>query len=51
MPPADPQVVERPLSATQAATRRRLLDAARELATEGGYDVVNMRAVAQRAGV
>jgi len=51
MPPAEPQVAERPLSATQAATRRRLLDAARELATEGGYDAVNMRAVAQRAGV
>jgi AcrR family transcriptional regulator len=36
---------------TQATTRRRLLDAARALATEGGYDAVSMRAVAQRAGV
>ena len=45
------EVVVRPLSATQAATRRRLLDAARELATESGYDAVGMRAVAARAGV
>jgi AcrR family transcriptional regulator len=44
-------VVERSLSATKAATRRRLLDAARELATAGGYDAVTMRAVAERAGV
>jgi AcrR family transcriptional regulator len=44
-------VVERSLSATKAATRRRLLDAARELATEGGYDAATMRAVAERAGV
>jgi AcrR family transcriptional regulator len=45
------EVVVRPLSATQAATRHRLLDAARELATEGGYEAVGMRAVAARAGV
>lgn len=45
------RAVERSLSATQTATRRRLLDAAQELATEGGYDAVSMRAVAQRAGV
>jgi TetR/AcrR family transcriptional regulator, cholesterol catabolism regulator len=45
------EVVVRSLSPTQAATRRRLLDAARELATEGGYDAVGMRAVAARAGV
>jgi AcrR family transcriptional regulator len=45
------QIVVRPLSATQAATRRRLLDAARELAREGGYDAVGMRAVAERAGL
>jgi len=44
-------VVVRPLSATQAATRRRLLDAGRELAREGGYDAVGMRQVAERAGV
>jgi TetR/AcrR family transcriptional regulator, cholesterol catabolism regulator len=45
------EVVVRPLSATQAATRRRLLEAARELAREGGYDVVGMRQVAERAGL
>lgn len=49
--PAGTQVEDRSLSATKAATRRRLLDAARDLATEGGYDAVTMRAVAQRAGV
>ncbi|MCU1464232.1 MAG: Transcriptional regulator, TetR family [Actinomycetia bacterium] len=45
------EVVVRPLSATQAATRHRLLDAARELATGDGYEAVGMRAVAKRAGV
>jgi AcrR family transcriptional regulator len=45
------EVVTRPISAAQAATRHRLLDAARELATEGGYDAVGMRNVAARAGV
>jgi AcrR family transcriptional regulator len=45
------EVVTRPISAAQAATRHRLLDAARELATEGGYDAVGMRNVAGRAGV
>lgn len=45
------EVVIRPLSPTQAATRRRLLDAARELATEGGYEAVGMRQVAAHAGV
>jgi AcrR family transcriptional regulator len=43
------QIVVRPLSATQAATRRRLLEAARALATEGGYDAVGMRQIAERA--
>ena len=47
----EPQVAPRPLSATQAATRQRLLDAARQLASEGGYDAVSMRGVAARAGV
>ena len=46
-----PVVVSRALSRTQVATRARLLDAARELAREGGYDAVGMRAVAERAGV
>jgi AcrR family transcriptional regulator len=45
------EVVVRPLSPTQSATRHRLLDAARALASEGGYDAVGMRAVAKRAGV
>jgi AcrR family transcriptional regulator len=45
------EVVVRALSATQSATRRRLLDAARVLATEGGYEAVGMRSVAARAGV
>jgi AcrR family transcriptional regulator len=45
------EVVMRPLSPTQAATRRRLLDAARELATAGGYEAVGMRQVAAHAGV
>jgi AcrR family transcriptional regulator len=48
-PPAE--VVVRSLSATQSATRRRLLDAARELAIEGGYDAVGIRQVAAHAGV
>ena len=45
------EVVIRTLSPTQAATRRRLLDAARALATKGGYEGVSMRQVAAKAGV
>ena len=45
------EVLIRPLSPTQAATRRRLLDAARALATKGGYEGVSMRQVAAKAGV
>jgi TetR/AcrR family transcriptional regulator, cholesterol catabolism regulator len=45
------EVVVRSLSAAQSATRHRLLDAARELATEGGYEAVGVRSVAARAGV
>jgi len=41
----------RPLSAAQAVTRHRLLDATKELATEGGYEAVGMSEVAERAGV
>ena len=48
--PSSPLAV-RPLSPAQAATRRALLDAAIELALEGGYDAVTMRAVARRAGL
>jgi AcrR family transcriptional regulator len=35
----------------QRARRRRILDAAVELASEGGYDAVQMREVAERADV
>jgi len=45
------EIVARALSPTQTATRRRLLAAARELAIEGGYEAVNMRSVAERAGL
>ncbi len=48
---AQPRVVPRVLSAARAATRDRLIDAAIELATEGGYDAVGIRSVAARAGV
>jgi len=41
----------KPRAAETAARRRRLLDAAAALATEGGYDAVQMRDVAARAGV
>jgi AcrR family transcriptional regulator len=37
--------------ASQRARRERILDAAVELATDGGYDAVQMRAVADRADV
>jgi AcrR family transcriptional regulator len=37
--------------AAQVARRERILDAAVELATEGGYDAVQMREVAERADV
>jgi TetR/AcrR family transcriptional regulator, cholesterol catabolism regulator len=39
------------LTANQAARRARVLDAALELAAEGGYDAVQMRDVAARAQV
>ncbi len=43
--------VTRALSKDQQARRERLLDAARELAHEGGYPAVTMHDVADRAGV
>lgn len=43
--------MQRVLSPARAATRDRLIDAAIELATEGGYDAVGIRQVAARAGV
>lgn len=45
------EVVVRPLSPAQAATRHKLIDAAVALAAEGGYEAVGMRQVAARAGV
>lgn len=48
----DPVVVaQRRLSPAQAATRRRLVDAAMALATEGGYTGVGVREAATRAGL
>jgi TetR/AcrR family transcriptional regulator, cholesterol catabolism regulator len=41
----------RPPPASQRARRERILDAAVELATEGGYEAVQMREVAERADV
>src|SRR3954447_5080881 len=41
----------RAIPASQLARRERILDAAMELATEGGYDAVQMREVAERADV
>jgi AcrR family transcriptional regulator len=40
-----------PIPASQLARRERILDAAMELATEGGWDAVQMREVAERAEV
>jgi AcrR family transcriptional regulator len=39
------------IPASQQARRERILDAASDLATEGGWDAVQMRAVADRADV
>ncbi len=36
---------------SRVRTRRRILDAAFELAAQGGYDALQVRAIAQRAGV
>jgi AcrR family transcriptional regulator len=47
-----PQVeADRETPAAQVARRERILDAAVELAAEGGYDAVQMREVAERAEV
>lgn len=45
------RVVTRVLSPARAAMRDRLIEAAIELATDGGYDAVTIRTVAARAGV
>src|SRR5258708_8914904 len=39
------------LTPVQKRRRRRIIDAAMELAAEGGYEAVQMREVAARAGV
>lgn len=44
------RVVQRVLSPARAATRDKLIAAAIELATEGGYEAVTVRAVAAAAG-
>lgn len=49
--PVSPVIVQRILSPAQAAARTALIDAAIELATEGGYNAVDMREVAKRAGM
>ncbi|MHB8449360.1 MAG: TetR family transcriptional regulator [Mycobacteriales bacterium] len=41
----------RPASRAQRLRRQRVLDATIELASEGGFDAVQMRSVADRAGV
>lgn len=48
---ADPDAPGPTLTKSQAERRARVVDAARALASEGGYDAVQMRAVADRAGV
>lgn len=40
-----------PLSAKSLARRQRIVETAIELGTEGGYDAVHMREVAERSGV
>jgi AcrR family transcriptional regulator len=44
-------IEERPLTNAQEARRQRVIDAAMELALEGGYEAVQMRDVATRADV
>lgn len=45
------RVIERPRNARSRRSREALLDAARELITEGGFDALTMAAAAERAGV
>lgn len=46
-----PEGTQPELTPKQEARRQRVIEAARELATEGGYEAVQMRDVAARAGV
>lgn len=48
---AEPEVPGPTLTKSQTARRDRVIAAARDLASEGGYEAVQMRAVADRAGV
>ncbi len=48
---ANPLLSRRPRTPAQAARLERLREATRELAREGGYPAITMRAVAARAGV
>jgi AcrR family transcriptional regulator len=50
MPPTQADAT-RDAPASQVARRERIVDAAMELASEGGYDAVQMREVAERAEV
>ena len=43
--------IERRLTRGQAARRGRVIEAARALAAEGGYEAVTMGAVAERSGI
>ena len=45
------KTIERPQNARSRRSREALLDAARELISEGGFDALTMAAVAERAGV
>ncbi len=48
---AQPVAVEGRRARNQAVRRKRVIDAAMELAADGGYDAVQMRDVAERADV
>lgn len=45
------KTIERPQNARSRRSRAALLDAAREIITEGGFDALTMAAAAERAGV
>ncbi len=47
----EPEVADGALARSQAARRRRVIDATLELAAGGGFDAVQMRDVATEAGV
>jgi AcrR family transcriptional regulator len=45
------KTIDRPQNARSRRSRAALLDATRELITEGGFDALTMAAIAERAGV